>query len=218
MRVPDMVLHDGDKVFSRHAKLPGVPLTAEVYDALRDDRRDLVAQDLGRLFAELHAIDIPVMRAAGAERAGLWDTEEKTLAAVWPVLPTAVRVAAYEAIAAYRALPPDPLGTVYGYFDAHGWNLAFDPHTARLTGAFDFADSGFGEPHRELVQPSLISAELPERIASAYQHLTGNRLNRRRVHLLTAAMRLSELAGSIETGQGVQQMTDLVVRWFSAGE
>ena len=45
------------------------------------------------------------------------------------------------------AMPPDPLGTVYGFFDGHGWNMAFDHARGRLNGIFDFGDSGFGPLH-----------------------------------------------------------------------
>ena len=44
------------------------------------------------------------------------DTGDATLAPAWPLLPEHLRKPAQSAIADYRALPPDPLGEVYGFF------------------------------------------------------------------------------------------------------
>ncbi len=92
--------------------------------------------------------------------------------------------------------------------------MAFDHQEGRLKGIFDFADSGLGPPHREFVQISLIAPELAARTVEAYEARTGRVLDRRRVFLLTAAMRLSELAGAIETGEHVDGIRGFVLDWF----
>ena len=214
MAVPDMTLHDGPPFFSLHRKLPGGTLERDGYARLDDDARRRLAGDLARFFAELHAIDPEVMRASGALPVGVWDTDDATLAPVWPLLPESVRDAARAAVAEYRALPPDPRGEVYGFFDAHGWNMAFDHEQGLLNGIFDFADSGFGSRHREFVQVSLIDPDLAASTADAYAAMTGRALDRRRIFLLTTAARLSELAGAVATGEQVDLIRGHALDWF----
>jgi aminoglycoside phosphotransferase (APT) family kinase protein len=214
MAVPDMTIHEGPPLFSLHGKLPGGTLDGEGYARLDEEARRRLADDVALFLAELHAIEPAVMREAGAGPVGWWDTEEATLASVWPLLPEHIRGPAQAAVADYRRLSPDPLGEVYGFFDAHGWNMAFDHREGRLKGIFDFADSGFGPPHREFVQISLIAPELAARTVEAYEARTGRALDRRRIFLLTAAMRLSELAGAIETGEHVEGIRGFVIDWF----
>ncbi len=132
-----------------------------------------------------------------------------------PVELDPVTEAARAALDAYRALRADPLGERYGFFDAHGWNMAFDAERGVLNGIFDFADSGIGPVHREFAPVSLIDPDLTARTIRAYERLTGRAVERRRVFLQTAAMRLSELAGEIETGGAVGWTRDLVLDWFA---
>lgn len=214
MAVPDMTIHEGPPLFSLHGKLPGQTLDRHGYAKLDEAARRRLAGDIALFLAELHAIDKAVMRAAGALPVDWWDIEDATLAPVWPLLPEHVRGQAQAAVVEFRALTPDPLGEAYGFFDAHGWNMAFDHEQARLMGVFDFADSGFGPPHREFVQISLIDPDLAARTADAYEAKTDRALDRRRIFLLAAAMRLSELAGAIETGEHVDFIFGLVLGWF----
>ncbi len=83
-----------------------------------------------------------------------------------------------------------------------------------MRGIFDFADSGFGPPHREFVLLSLVDPQLAARTVEAYEVQTGKMLDRRLIFLLTAAMRLSELAGAIEMGDRVESSRGSVVDWF----
>ena len=72
--------------------------------------------------------------------------------------------------------------------------MAFDSEAGRLNGVYDFADAGIGPLHQEFIYSAFIDADLTERIVAAYERFSGRRLERRRIALLTAAHRLSELA------------------------
>ena len=216
--VPDMVIHDGPRPFSMHVKLRGGIMPAERYMMLGEAARQQLGEALGLFFAQMHAIDREMMRAAGALPVELSRTDDAALAFAWPQLPEhAVRLARL-ALADYRALPPDPLGEVYAFIDAHGWNMAYDEAADRLAGMSDFADSGFASPHREFVQTSLISPDLTLRAISAYESASRRLIDRRRVFLLTAAHRLSEFAGMIETNGDVDAWRGAVVDWFDQTE
>lgn len=192
--VPAMTLHEGPPLFSRHEKLPGASLTSADYAALPEPARRVLGETLGRFYAELHRLDQDRLTAAGATAVEAWETEEAIRAEALPLLEAPLRAFAEEVLTAAAALPPDPEGRIYGFFDGHGWNLAFDHAAARLTGVFDFGDSGFGPLHREFVYSGFVSAELTAGIVTAYEAETGRALDRRRIALLTAYHRLSELA------------------------
>jgi aminoglycoside phosphotransferase (APT) family kinase protein len=212
--VPEMTLHEGPPLFSLHAKLPGVRLEHGDYLKLDDGERRRLASDLARFFAELHALPAPVMRAAGAEPVEWWDTRIDTLEPVWNTLPADVVKPAHETIAAYRLLAFGESDAVYGFFDAHGWNMAFDRDAGRLNGIFDFADSGFGPREREFVQVSLTHPELARLTLDAYEAFAQRRIDRRLVFLLTAAQRLSEYAGALENGEALDLVRGFAVDWF----
>ena len=193
MPLPDLVLIAGDPLFSRHHKIPGAYLLSGDYDRLDGTARARLASDLALFYAEMHALDREAMQLCGARPVKPWLPEDAIRAATRS-LPAASRDWAEEVLAAVAALPPDPHGAVFGMFDTHGWNMAFDHAAGRLNGLYDFADSGFGPLHQDFVYPAWISIDLTARIIDAYEARTGRAMDRRRVHLLAAQLRLSEFA------------------------
>jgi aminoglycoside phosphotransferase (APT) family kinase protein len=212
--VPDMQLvENGPLLFSLHEKLGGEILLRSQYELLPGAARDRLAATLAQFFAELHAIDPGSVRAAGAEPVEWWDVREETLQPVWRQLSADMVGQARAALDAYRSR--EWSDAVYGFFDAHGWNMAFDHTGQTLSGIFDFADSGFGPALREFVPVSLISPDLTRRTIGQYVALTGRRIETGDIYLMTAAARLSEFAGAMETGEHVGPMRDLVIDWFA---
>ncbi len=212
--IPDMTLHEGPVLFSLHRKIPGERVNPGDYMRLSSAARHRFACDLARFFAQLHDIPIATMRMAGADAVDWWDTRPETLAPVWAVLPDDVAATARRAIEDYSRLSVDRRNDVFGFFDAHGWNMAFDHERDRLNGIFDFADCGFGPPEREFVQVSLIHPELAGAVIDAYQDIARRRIDRRVIFLLGAAMRLSELAGALETGDNLEFVRSFAADWF----
>lgn len=193
MPVPDLAIDPGPPVFSRHVKLPGEHLVTAGYDRLPEAARHRLATDIARFYAELHTLDDRVA-AAGSGPVGRWPEPDRILREAWPVLPEDLRSHAEQTVAAWVRLPPDPHGTTYGFFDGHGWNMAFDHEGEQLNGIYDFADSGFGPLHQEFIYTNFISPDLTSRIVSAYERATGLSLDRERIALLTSVQRISELA------------------------
>jgi hypothetical protein len=213
MAVPDMRIHDGPPIFSSHAKLQGEHLLAEDYERLSDEARRRLGDDLARFYAELHCLDAGRIRASGAGPIKPWQPPEAVRARALPVLPADIRDYAQGVISDFEALPPDPYGDTYGFFDGHGWNMAFDHAQGRLNGLYDFADSGFGPLHQEFVYSNFISPDLTGRIISEYQALTGRKLDRRRIAVLTGFHRLSELAELADDADHLPQMVRSVANW-----
>jgi aminoglycoside phosphotransferase (APT) family kinase protein len=196
---PNMTLHEapppgGPPLFSRHDKLHGGYLEPAVYAELAETARDRLAQDLALFYAQLHALPAAALETAGAAPIEPWLEPDDILKRAWPILTEPLRRYAERTIAAWRALPPDPYGATYGFFDGHGWNMAFDAAAERLNGLYDFGDSGFGQLQQEFIYSNMVSPDLTSRIIGRYESLTGRSLDRERIGLLFQVLRLSELA------------------------
>lgn len=211
--VPDLAVHPGPPLFSRHEKIPGAHLLTPQYLQLPEDARQRLAAEMARFYAQLHRMEPEVMRAAGAQPIGHWQKPEDILHRAVPLLPPDIRAYAERAVAEWQELPPDPYGTVYGFFDGHGWNMAFDHLRQRLNGIYDFADSGFGPLHQEFIYTNWISPDLTARIIGEYERLTGLPLDRRRISLLSGILRLSELAEYADDPHHRPLMTQNVADW-----
>jgi len=153
------------------------------------------------------------MEAAGAGPIRPWLQPEDILRRVWPVLPSSLRLYADRTIAAWQQLAADPYGTTYGFFDGHGWNMAFDHTSNRLNGVYDFADSGFGPLQQEFIYSNWIAQDLTARIAAEYEVLTGVALDRQRIDLLSGVLRLSELAEFADDADHAAAMVRNVADW-----
>jgi aminoglycoside phosphotransferase (APT) family kinase protein len=191
--LPRTHFHPGPPAFAWHHRLPGSTLLPIHYARLPEAARDRLAEDLARFAAELHGMEAAPLREAGAGPMWKWPSPEDILRQAWPRLPPALQASAERIAAGCAALPSDPGGTVFGHFDTHGWNLAFNHAAGRLRGVFDFAGSGFGALHRDFVAQSFIGPDLTARIQARYERLTGRTLDRRRIDLLTGLQRLMEL-------------------------
>lgn len=218
MTVPDLRIHSGPPLFSRHEKLKGGHLLAADYTGLPEDARRRLGDDLARFYAELHRLDISEIAAAGAGPIEKWQTPQVIRAKALPALPSEIRALAEQTVAAFERLPPDPHGTTYGFFDGHGWNMAFDHAHGRLNGIYDFADSGLGPLHQEFIYTNLISPDLTERVITAYEALTGHALDRGRITLLTGIHRLSELAELADDPEHASTMIGHVAKWAAMAE
>ncbi|WP_411034400.1 phosphotransferase family protein [Shinella sp. BYT-45] len=213
MRVPDLRLHEGPPLFSEHVIIPGGHLETAGYEALAEPARQALGEAMARFYAELHVLDRTAMEAAGARPVERWLDAGTIAARALPLLPENLHAFANEVIAGWRSLPPDPYGEIYGFFDGHGWNMAFDAAAGRLNGIYDFADSGFGPLHQDFIYSNFISPDLTARIVDGYERLTRRRLDRARIRLLTGVHRLWELAALADAPEHHAAMVDSVAAW-----
>jgi aminoglycoside phosphotransferase (APT) family kinase protein len=195
MPVPDIKLHEGPPVFSAHAKLKGAYLLADGYARLTEAQRQVTAEKLARFYADLHAISVSRMEEAGALPLPTWLRKEEVLEKALPHLAPQFHSWGRETLDEWAALPADPHGTVFGFYDGHGWNMAFDHGRGTLNGVYDFADAGLGPLQQDFIYSSFIDEDLTLRIIACYERITGKSIDRRRVDILTGTYRLHELAG-----------------------
>jgi aminoglycoside phosphotransferase (APT) family kinase protein len=213
MPVPDLELVEGPMPFSRHTKIRGEHLLGAQYGRLPAAARDRLAEDLALFYAQLHDLDPAAMRDAGAVAILAWQSPEDVRSKALPLVPAEHRRLCERTVDAYEAMGPDPLGTTYGFFDGHGWNMAFDHERQRIGGVYDFADSGFGPLHQDFAYPAFISLELTRGIAERYARMTGKPVERERIGVLVGMHRLSELAELAGDPRHVDAMRESVVAW-----
>ena len=211
--VPELSIHEGPPIFSRHEKLKGGYLLPDLYASLTETSRARLGAALGAFYRDLHALDLKRMISGGATRVMPWQSLEAIRRKAVPLLPQELRAWAAAAADAFERLPPDPHGLTYGFFDGHGWNMAFDAECGRLNGVYDFADSGIGPVHQEFIYSNFIAPDLTRRIIAAYEAESGRRIDRRRVEILTAVHRLSELAELADDPDHAPTMIRHVAEW-----
>src|SRR5262249_22176222 len=131
MTVPDLTIYERPPVFSSHLLIQGEHLLTDQYRQLPEGDRNRLGEAMGRFYAELHGLDMDLMKAAGASPVGAWLGPETVRLRALPLLAPQLRDQAEAVIRAYAELPPDPHGSTYGFFDGHGWNMAFDHRSRR---------------------------------------------------------------------------------------
>jgi aminoglycoside phosphotransferase (APT) family kinase protein len=211
--VPDLHLHAGPPRFSSHMKLPGTHLLTADYDNLPTAARDRLAADLARFLAQTHGLKPGQMRHLGAIDLPHWPSGAQIAARAVPLLPDALRPLAQAVLGLWDALPPDPLGLVFGQFDGHGWNMAFDHAKGRLNGIYDFGDAGIGPCHQDFVYSSLVSVDLTVRILPQYAAMTGRTPDPVRIDILIGTHRLWELSEAVDTPDTIPAMVANVTTW-----
>lgn len=215
MPVPEMVLYEAPQLFSCHRKLPGESLETKDYLPLSEAQRDSVAEKMAGLYAALHAIPKAEARAAGAVQVDTWMAPDQ-VALCGPYLPPTLVARLTETVAAFKSsLALEAREIVYGYFDGHGWNMAFDKASGTLNGVYDFADSGFGARHRDLSYSNWISRDLTLRIISRYERLTGLSIDRERVMLYSQMLRFVEFAEAAPGRDDVADRLAAIESWFA---
>jgi aminoglycoside phosphotransferase (APT) family kinase protein len=192
LAVPDLKLHRAPMLFSEHRMIPGAIIETAGYDVLSDRQKQAMAETLAGFYAALHTIPVAEAIAAGAEPKPGWPAADEVMPVLRERLPAPVCDFAEVAYAAYDALPAEE--EIFGYFDGHGWNMAFDHERGVLNGVYDFADAAIGPLSREFTYPALTSTDLAERIVPLYEELTGRIIDRRSIAVRLSVQNLSEMA------------------------
>jgi hypothetical protein len=212
--IPAVEQFEKPRVFTMHRKIPGDHLPPDKYNQLGDGTRDALAEEIALFYSQLHGLPVEMLADAGATDTHPWLPVETIEQKAIPLLPPNMHEWANESIRQYRELAPDPFGTIFGFFDGHGWNMAFDHLRGKLNGIYDFADSGFGPLHQDFIYTNFIARDLTLRVVSCYQGLTNKSLEIKRVDLLTSVLRLHELAEVADDPAGSKEVLPIVTQWW----
>jgi hypothetical protein len=212
--IPQMIINEGEYVFSSHRMLPGSHLTTDQYMQLPEAAKDELAQAMASFFAEIHKTSLAEVRQIGIGKIDSYLPPAEILARTKDILPPSLRPFLMETMERYSLINVRHEEEVFGYFDGHGENMAFDHQAQRLRGIFDFSDCGIDDFHKELHCPNWISPDLTARVIDRYEGLTGRVVDRDRVDLYTAICRFSDLAEVAASSEGYQGALDLVTGWY----
>lgn len=210
--VPTMTLHETPTLFSEHALIPGTMVDPARYHRFGEIERDRLADDLARAYVAAHGAG-PAALAAGIGPVKPWPSARTVFDALAPRLEPALLAHASDMLGRIAAAPADI--AVFGHFDTHGWNMAYDTAAGRLAGLFDFGDAGIGPRHRDLSYPSFVSPDLTARTVARYQALSGAIVDLDRVFDLHAVLRLIEIANA---GEGFARFVWALTDWLAALE
>lgn len=214
--VPDLQFFETPRPFSRHTKLTGEHLLTAQYEGLSSNAKQTLAEDVALFYAQLHTIEPALLQATGAGALNSWPTPDVIIEGIRPHLPEALLNKAQRTLDQWAQLTDDPYGITFGFFDAHGWNMAFDHGTQRLMGIYDFGDAGFRELHEEFIYTSFISVDLTSRVIGAYEKITGRTIERNRVYVLTGILLLVELAEMGEDADLSTLVLQNALTWLDA--
>ena len=206
LQIPDTRLIDDlpeAPVFAIHRKVPGNPLTTEVWLGLSSLARDRLVKDLTQFFQATHSIsleeacdwleipykgDATLSELTGQKGKPVW-FDPAAVAGMQPRLARRLEPDHQEIFAdtvrQFEALPREPSWMVFGHGDVHGYNVAMQADAVgdRLIGIFDFGCAGILDVHEDLFRLSLVSEDLLEEVLATYQSLPAQRrqLNRERI-------------------------------------
>lgn len=208
LAVPRMKLHEAPTLFSEHAMIPGDVIETAGYEVLSEAQKQAMAERLAAFYAALHAIPVADAVAAGAEPKPEWPAAAAVLPVLRGRLPGLLQDFAERAFAAYLELPQED--QIFGYFDGHGWNMAFDHERGVLNGVYDFADAAIGPRTREFTYSTLTSPDLTDRLITAYEQRTGIAVDRRTVGIRMSVQNFAEFA---ELEQYDPDFAAAIMRW-----
>lgn len=214
LALPTMRLHEAPMLMSEHEMVVGDPVDPERYRAMAAPERDRLAQDLAAFFAAVHSISPEEARRRDCDAVRPWAPTAQLLKRLDGGVPLDVIRVAETVLAKYdahNANGGDEL--VFGQFDTHGWNMAYDNAAGRLHGLFDFAGSGVGALHRDLSYLMFVSPDLTRRVVERYRRETGRAVNLERVFDAHGALRVIELADEMGGGRPLDQFVSALLRF-----
>lgn len=214
LQTPDLKIFCADGYpFSLHTFIEGQSLTADLYASLAEEKKDHIAESLAEFFVCLHRTPLQDALGLGAKSLEGYMGEQAMRAILEHEALSGIRDFGAYVLEEYGRVQVVELDLVFGHFDVHSENVAFDCAAGELSGVFDFADCGTGDVHREFYPVNLMSTDLCCRTMARYQEKTGRIIDRNRVRLYTVIADLSDLAESGPGHESAGRFIERVVCW-----
>lgn len=213
LQTPDLKIFCADEhPFSLHAFIKGQSLTSELYACLAEEKKDRVAENLAEFFACLHRTSFQKAWDLGAKPLENYMSAQEMHTVLEYKALSGIRGFGRYVIEEYIRIQVAEQDLVFGHFDVHSENVAFDSAAGELSGIFDFADCGVGDVHREFHPVNLMSTDLCYRTVERYQEKTGRIIDQNRIRLYRVINDLSDL---VEYGLGHEshRLIENIVRW-----
>jgi aminoglycoside 2''-phosphotransferase len=191
-------------VFIGYWKLPGVPLTGELFQSLpSEEAQQAIANQLGAFLTALHAIPLATFDPplAASDRA----TWEQMYSDVRTRLFRFMRPDARQQISAhFEMFLDDAASSAWEPTPIHGdfgtGNILYDPNAGMLSGVIDWSSAGLGDPAVDLaalIAPVSLGSDFAELLASSYPALASELPH---AHFYVGTFALQEALFGLETG------------------
>lgn len=185
-------------VYIGYRKIPGESLTRESLDALSDDERKALVDDLATFLFDMHnALSPDEARKIGIEDEDAPSYKIQAAQVERFIADEDIRQFTEETILRYGAIQQTIEDDVVLFNDLHEDNLAFDPEQRRLHGVFDFGDVMIGDIHRDFHPLYRFDPKLMYELMDRYEQLSGRKLDRSRPPIYN---RIGELCDFVEYG------------------
>ena len=181
LSIPQSTLVTTPTTFTYHPTIRGGKLGSKIYNQLPKEIQHSIATDFATFITELH--NIPTSKFSGVE------SMEPYLIAISDelLLPyvndfSSSEIALIKSIySKYLQFKKEGSLRVFGHFDIHSANVAFDIELGKLIGVFDFGDARIDDVHLEFAPISWISFELVMNVVMLYNKMNKGSINWERV-------------------------------------
>lgn len=202
LQTPKTQLVDAEYPFSWHKKIPGGYFLTKDYESLNIGHKDKVAGQLADFLMAFHSLSIDEMRAVGADDRDNY-VSSSYMRENAHIVPDDIKDHFENFIKTYEGLSVSETDRVFGYFDAHGWNMAFNHETGQLIGLYDFADAGIGDVNQDFNPINTISQDLVKQVIQKYEVVSGKSIDIFKVNFYTV---LAEYSDFFEVAKGQQTL------------
>lgn len=202
LQTPKTKVIDAEYPFSWHRKIPGGYFLTKDYESLNSAQKDKIAGQIAEFLMVFHPLSMDKMRSVGGDNlpdyVSLSHMRDNA-----QIIPDDLKNHFEHFMQAYEKLSVPEADRVFGYFDAHGWNMAFNQETGELVGIYDFADAGFGDVHQDFHPLNTIAQDLVKDVIRKYEELSSRTIDISKVNFYTV---LAEYSDLFETAQGQQTL------------
>jgi aminoglycoside phosphotransferase (APT) family kinase protein len=190
------VIYEDDTGWELRTFVPGMVRPGYMFERMRSDANlaYLLGEDLGRILAEQHTC-VPAEELEGwLPRVKDWPRPEDLSRLPEMIQDSNLVERIYRALERRAAIRDDHPVLVHADLGLH--NAVVDPDTMRVTGVIDWEGAVFGDRHQDFAFMVFQQPEEPmlEGALSAYEPVTGMKIDRDRVLLLNAVAAIGFLS------------------------
>jgi Phosphotransferase enzyme family len=167
LTIPQSTLITTLATFSYHPRIKGGKLGSKIYNKLPKDKQMCIAHDLAHFISELHQIPIDKFKGIESMEPYKYDISDELLSLYKGDL-TNSEIALIKSIYNKYLQFEKDADVVFGHFDIHSANVAFDIEAGKLIGVYDFADARIDDAYKEFASISWISFDLVKNIVALY--------------------------------------------------
>ncbi len=205
--IPKVIYYSKDDYTFGYKKIPGVPLSREIYMQLTPAEKNQFADDFAQFLCELHT-SIPL---DAARNIAVPFTTTRLTDADWPLRPKALQAKLASSltdkslqelfdrfIIEYQRVVAAEQKLVVVHNDLHADNILIDQKIKKLSGIIDFTSAAIDTAYHDFRYLHLIDMELVALAVHAYNQKSEEKLTVRHAYVYCMATEFSRLSEAME--------------------